>query len=846
MDLVCLARAKLLTTLSEISPAPVVQALLRDTKKTISAFGDSQAAADFHTRAAQIEATRGDFPKAREHLKAARSYLESSPNKHLEGSLDLAASAVHFRASDLSVARRFAESALKLSLCCGHARMRMAATANLGLLDLHLGNLAKAEEEMIAALDLSNRFPVSQLSLLDNYAQLELVRGRTERCRELLTEIDKKIQTHEPSVFSWQQLAVGTTRVRLLLALRDWRQAQTLARSLSEAADKKSDLPHRVTFRLLGADALLETEGFDEAARLVNEAAELANDAPLALSVEVERVQAAVLARTTDPGTARRRFDRALRILSSIGGIAPRMDAALSFERTMDPSADLVRAIREQPWNLEPLIARSPQAMQPGDESSESNDGTRRRPVAIDVSDAVTLGRLASTPQLLAREASVLLRDSGRVRAVATVERRKDGSRRVLTNEGWSKEEAQRGAAQTSGEVKIPLGESDDADLELVVAPRDGVQATAFLRDFDTMVRQWRSLQSFQTAERAQQSLTSSHEMTGSHDGVFISKSMRGLAASAKQIAKTPIPVLITGETGTGKEVLARLIHRHSDRSSSEFLPFNCTGVPKDMVESQFFGHRRGAFTGAQDDALGIIRSAEGGTLFLDEIGDIEPEIQPKLLRFLDNYEVHPLGETRPRPVDVRIIAATNADLDSRVREGRFREDLLYRLNTITLEIPPLRTRREEILPLAHHFLKRAAENNRRNLVRITEEAQKCLLVYEWPGNVRELDNVIKGAVALASPDSPIGLQQFSPQVVAGGRSMVDSVESAATEPTAAISIPVDQPLAQAVGELERQMIVRVLDATDGQYGPAARRLGLSRKGLYLKRQRLGLDDLTR
>ena len=265
MDLVCLARAKLLTTLSEISPAPVVQALLRDTKKTISAFGDSQAAADFHTRAAQIEATRGDFPKAREHLKAARSYLESSPNKHLEGSLDLAASAVHFRASDLSVARRFAESALKLSLCCGHARMRMAATANLGLLDLHLGNLAKAEEEMIAALDLSNRFPVSQLSLLDNYAQLELVRGRTERCRELLTEIDKKIQTHEPSVFSWQQLAVGTTRVRLLLALRDWRQAQTLARSLSEAADKKSDLPHRVKFRLLGADALLETEGCSQA-----------------------------------------------------------------------------------------------------------------------------------------------------------------------------------------------------------------------------------------------------------------------------------------------------------------------------------------------------------------------------------------------------------------------------------------------------------------------------------------------------------------------------------------------------------------------------------------------------
>ena len=685
-----------------------------------------------------------------------------------------------------------------------------------------------------------------RIALLDTLAQLELASRNVGKCRDLLLEIERETSSSKRYRKSWYDLATNLTRTRLHIHRSEWHSARSNCEMGIRLAEERKDRIHSIAFRILGADALLETEGFDEAARLVNEAAELANDVPLALSAEVERVQAAVMARTIDAGTASRRFDRALRILSSIGGIAPRMDAALSFERTMNPSADLVRAIRKQPWNLEPLIARSPQAMQPSDESSESPDRTSHRPVAIDVSDAVTLGRLASTPQLLAREASVLLRDSGRVRAVATVERRKDGSRRVLTNEGWSKEEAQRGAAQTSAEVKIPLGESDDADLELVVAPRDDVQATAFLRDFDTMVRQWRALQSFQRAERAQQSLTSSHEMTGSDDGVFISKSMRGLAASAKQIAKTPIPVLITGETGTGKEVLARLIHRHSDRSSSEFIPFNCTGVPKDMVESQFFGHRRGAFTGARDDALGIIRSAEGGTLFLDEIGDIEPEIQPKFLRFLDNYEVHPLGETRPRPVDVRIIAATNADLDSRVREGRFREDLLYRVNTITLEIPPLRTRREEILPLAHHFLKRAAEKNRRNLVRITEEAQKCLLVYEWPGNVRELDNVIKGAEALASPDSPIGLQQLSPQVVAAGRSMVDSVESVATEPTAVISIPVDQPLAQAVDELERQMIVRVLDATDGQYGPAARRLGLSRKGLYLKRQRLGLDDLTR
>ena len=508
VNLVCLARAKLLTTLSEVASASSLEALLRETKKAISAFGDDQAAADFHTRAAQIEATRGDFSKAKDHLQVSRAYLKRSPNIYLEGCLDVAASAVHFRASDLLTARGFAASALKHSLTCGHARTRMVATANLGLLDLQLGDLAEAEEEIRAALDLSECFPASQISLLDSYAQLELVRGRTSRCRELLDEIDLKIKIHEPSVFSWQQLAVGTTRVRLLLVLGEWCRAKDLANSLSNAADKRSDGPHRLAFRILGADALLELRRFGDAARLVNEAAELADDAPLALSAEVDRAQAAVLARTNGGEGARRQFQRSFRILSSIGGIAPRMDAALSFQRTMQPDDELSQAIRKQPWNLQPLIAGA--ALESGSRTDCKALETNSKRVAVDISDAVALGRLASRPRLLAQEASVLLRDSGRVRAVATVERRKDGSRRVLAHDGWTKEEAHRRAAQMSDEVKIPIGETDGSELELVIAPRDDIQATTFLRDFDTMVRQWRSLESFQRAERAQMALISS------------------------------------------------------------------------------------------------------------------------------------------------------------------------------------------------------------------------------------------------------------------------------------------------------------------------------------------------
>ena len=167
------------------------------------------------------------------------------------------------------------------------------------------------------------------------------------------------------------------------------------------------------------------------------------------------------------------------------------------------------------------------------------------------------------------------------------------------------------------------------------------------------------------------------------------------------------------------------------------------------MVESQLFGHRRGAFTGAQDDALGVIRAATGGTLLLDEIGELELSVQPKLLRFLDRKEVHPLGEPKPVNVDVRVIAATNADIDQFVRDGRFREDLFYRLNVIRLHVPPLRERREEIPPLIHHFLRQFGTEVGRPHLKMTDSALKCLLLYEWPGNVRRLANEVRRAVAL-------------------------------------------------------------------------------------------------
>ena len=215
--------------------------------------------------------------------------------------------------------------------------------------------------------------------------------------------------------------------------------------------------------------------------------------------------------------------------------------------------------------------------------------------------------------------------------------------------------------------------------------------------------------------------------------GVFASEPMLELVRTIRRVAQTPVTILLTGETGTGKDILARLIHEYSPRANKMFVPFNCTAVPREMLDSQLFGHRRGAFTGAQEQSPGVIRGAVGGTLFLDEIGEIGVEAQVKLLRFLESTEVHPIGESHPVKVDVRVVAATNRDLDALVRDGLFREDLFYRLNVIRLRVPPLRERREEIPAIVDHYLTRLGHEFKKGPLSASAEAMEYLLLIPGP-----------------------------------------------------------------------------------------------------------------
>jgi transcriptional regulator with GAF, ATPase, and Fis domain len=312
---------------------------------------------------------------------------------------------------------------------------------------------------------------------------------------------------------------------------------------------------------------------------------------------------------------------------------------------------------------------------------------------------------------------------------------------------------------------------------------------------------------------------------------VFNSGAMAAVARAVERIKDSDSTVLITGESGTGKELVARAVHRLSRRSHGEFIPFNCTAAPAELIESMLFGHRKGAFTGAHADYEGLIRAAEGGTLFLDEIGDLPLPLQPKLLRFLQEGEVHTLGDRAPRKVNVRVVAATHKDLEREVREGRFREDLYYRVASLRLDVPPLRERPEDTAALISHFLTHYARRNDHAIAGITAEAIGVLQNYSWPGNVRELAAEIERLVLYTDEGAYITVEHINPRILPErARAAIKADEHPAN-------------LDHLLEDFERRVITETLRRHDCNVARASAALGLgSRQTLYKKLKRLAID----
>jgi len=292
--------------------------------------------------------------------------------------------------------------------------------------------------------------------------------------------------------------------------------------------------------------------------------------------------------------------------------------------------------------------------------------------------------------------------------------------------------------------------------------------------------------------------------------------------------------VLVQGESGTGKELLARAMHYASPRAAGAFVVENCAALTDTLLESELFGHKRGAFTGAFDDHVGLFQRADGGTIFLDEIGETSPAFQLRLLRVLQEGEVRPVGATRVVPVDVRVIAATHRDLEQRVREGLFREDLYYRIACVTLTVPPLRERSGDIGPIARRVLGDVAPALGRPQARLGDDALAALLAYPWPGNIREMRNEVSRAVALSDGDQ-IGAAAFSSRVLQGQAGRSVQAQSA--------QLPLSGTLAERLDAVEAMLLRETLLRHRWNKTRAALELGLSRVGLRGKLKRFGLED---
>ncbi len=704
--------------------------------------------------------------------------------------------------SDLDRALEHGTRALQLAQGCGASGLERVCLVNLSNLFFMLGNFNEALRYSERALNVT--FPASDPhdAEIDNLARIRLAQGRADDCEALLDEIAQNVESPSNQlryVYRYSLL----TRLNLLAFREEWAEAldliATIARRGAQAGDR--GLVQRAQLSHVEANVRLNRER-DALTSFNNDVLPLAQS-PFHLYSDYEGLLASWLASIGRTDEGRSHFERARRVCQSL--------------RNAPAIAELDR--KWQAATLPPAAPPSPIG---------SNDPQGHGPaVQAALQSVAALMLFAERPHLAGQELLHLLIQADCAARAALVATTPEGRTTDIASLPAS---AQR--ASPSSTLRLPLGESAGHRLDLHIDCRPDPQAIATVGALGVIINSLQRLEKARLREEVDAALWPIGDSPSDEGAEAVASGrMAELMAVARRAGMADLCILITGESGTGKEVLARQVHAHSTRAGRTFLPFNCSTVPRDMLDSQLFGHRRGAFTGADRDFPGMIRSADSGTLFLDEIAELGTDLQPKLLRFLESGEICPLGESKPFVVDVRVIAATNANLERAVEDGRFREDLFYRLNVIRLRIPPLRERREEIPSLVQQFVEHACRRARKRNVRIADETLEHLVLYRWPGNIRQLQNEVRRMVALADSDSVLLPADLGEGIVR---------QQAPPPPGSPPPVPAG-PLKPALETVERDMIQAALRTHRGDLEAAARSLGISRKGLYLKRHRFGL-----
>jgi len=744
-----------------------------------------------------------------------------------------------------------AERSVSLHEAHGSGHGLAVALATLGQICVRLGDLVRAEEALHRALDVRSpiQFHETTGAVFDTLAQIHMIRGRYDTAADFLGRASDAFGAYGRQTSQWYEWSVRVLSARLALRGGTLDKAVAGADEILEAGAPPFDA---LQATLIAAEALTAGNFLVDAERRLAAAADRLDPriAPATWG-EYLRLRGALHARSGNPADAYHDFSQSATLLDLLGERYQSGLSHLALGRLVAETG--ARSVAERHLNTAFALFQQLGAERDLDDTRAAQAllttvGTGQYVISpADADDAIVrrIVDAAALPELLGRETAAALFEAAAGDCGVVYVDMPGGDVRIIASAGCEPGAARaivraavHGTTYGRGTVVIePLGRDPDGPRFAVVAsPRPiGHPVMRRLRMIAAVARQGFALCAARDRPAPSAGLLVDRSLEPLLPGFLTaSAAMARVVEQIQRLQGNDLTVLITGESGTGKELIAQAIHVGSQRSGATFLPYNCTTTGRDLADSQLFGHRRGSFTGAVSDQLGLVRTAAGGTLFLDEIGDLPLDVQPKLLRFLEQSEIMPIGETKPQRVDVRVLAATNADLEQRVAEGKFREDLFYRLAVIRIHVPPLRERREEIPHLSTFFLREAIERLGKPDIHLSSETLDVFSLYWWPGNVRQLKNEIQRAVALSAPGGTVEPANLSPELGAAAPSSTPMAPSR--------SMSGDQHLASAVEHVERELIQAALDRSTGNISESARALGLTRRGLYLKMKRLGLD----
>ena len=837
----------------QVGDMAIVREHIAEAAAALHAAGDRRHLAMVHSLSAVMLAQTGRYDEADAALRQAERMAS------LLHADDVLATVYGNQAGVALIRHRYeqalalAERAVNLHEGLGPGPGLAVALATLGQICVRVGNLDRADKVLHRALDVRSpmQFHETTGAVYDTLAQMSLMRGDYENAAEYLRESAEAYGAYGRNTSRWYEWSLREISARL--ATRRGRPDEALA--IADEIAKSTNAPPAETIEaeLIATEALLSADRVDEAERrLIQVEPRLDPRTTPGAWGEFLRLRGDLRARQTRTTEAYHDIAQSSSVFELVGEryqaavsqlalarLAAKAGAKSTADRHYEYAAQIFQALGAT-RDLEQVRAAMASAQSPGTgeyvgSPADADDALVRRLV-----DAAVL------PDLLARELAATLLEAVTADVTAVFVDLPGDEVRLIAHAGGDADQARAVArramheASSTGPLLLePIGREHDGPRFVALSAthplghpllrRVRMMAAVARQGFDLCgVRDRSSTAADPSTERPLEPLLPGF--------LCASAAMTRVVDQIQRLQGNDLTVLITGESGTGKELIARAIHVGSSRSSATFLPYNCTTTTRELADSQLFGHRRGSFTGAMSDQPGLIRTAAGGTLFLDEVGDLPLDVQPKLLRFLEQGEIMPVGENRPQSVDVRVLAATNADLEQRVAEGKFREDLYYRLSVIRIHVPPLRQRREEIPHLSTYFLREASDRLGKPDVRIGSEVLDLFAQYWWPGNVRQLRNELQRAVAMAPAGGTIGPEHLSADLTA-------TPPTAVAAGPARVSLRGGQTLASVVDEIERDLIREMMSRHRGNISETARALGLTRRGLYLKLRRLGLEN---